>query len=281
LYPEFLFSLSPTGRKFHRNCEFVHKIAEEIIQKRKTTLLEQGESALTKNNRYLDFLDVLLTAKDDTGQGLTDQEIRDEVDTFLFEGHDTTASGISWTLYSLARYPEHQKLCQQEIDEVLADRKTDDIEWDDLPKLKYTTMCIKEALRLHTPVPIIMRQTTQDMTIEGHFLPARTMVVIPLYVLHHNTEVWEEPEEYRPERFTDENIKTKDNFAFVPFSAGPRNCIGQHFALHEMKTAIAKIMRRFTLSLDPTRSVEHRLVVIVKAENGMYVKATPRERKAN
>jgi cytochrome P450 len=93
---------------------------------------------------------------------------------------------------------------------------------DDLPKLTYLTMCLKEALRLHTPVPFIERQTTQDMTIEGYFLPAGALIDIHLYVLHHNPEVWDDPEEFRPDRFSDENSQKQSHFAFLPFSAGPR-----------------------------------------------------------
>jgi len=276
LYPDIVFNLSSRGREFKRNCQYVHQVSEEIIDKRKKTLLEEGEKIISQKGRYLDFLDILLTAKDDDGQGLTDQEIRDEVDTFLFAGHDTTASGISWAMYSLASHPEHQTRCQQEIDEILSGRDSQDIEWDDLPQLKYLTMCLKESLRLHTPVPLIERETTKDMTIEGYFIPSGTLIDVHLFILHHNPQVWDSPEEYRPDRFNDENKKDMVHFAFVPFSAGPRNCIGQHFALHEMKTAIAKILSRFTLSPDPEREVKHELTVVMKTENGMYMKATPR-----
>jgi cytochrome P450 len=246
LYPSFVYNLSPTGRKFKENCDFVHEISEEIIRTRREALSEANDE-LCKTNKYLDFLDILLTAKDENGQGLTDREIRDEADTFLFEGHDTTASGISWTLYSLAKHPEHQRTCQQEVDEIFRNKKSEDIEWDDLPKLKHLTMCIKEALRLHTPVPAIQRQTTQDMTIDGHQIPAGSLLLIQLYILHHIPSVWKDPDEYRPERFAPENQSENDEFAFIPFSAGPRNCIGQNFAMHEMKTIIARTLRRSVL----------------------------------
>lgn len=259
LYPKFIFNLTPTGRKFKRDCEYVHKVAEEVIQDRKNKLDKSGFSNEQRNDgcgrfperryldpkrRYLDFVDVLLTAKDDFDQGLTDQEIRDEVDTFLFEGHDTTASGISWALYSLAANPEHQRKCQEEIDQVLKGKSNDDIEWDDLPNLKHVTNCIKESLRMNTVVPFIQRVTTKDLELEGYSIPAGTIVDIHLYMLHHNPRVWKDPEEYRPERFEAENMTNQDSFAFVPFSAGPRNCIGQHFAMHEMKSTVARILHR-------------------------------------
>lgn len=233
LYPDFIFNLTPSGRQFKKDCDFVHTISNEIIHTRKEVLRKQDTEILTKNH-YLDFLDVLLTARDESGQGLSDQEIRDEADTFLFEGHDTTSSIISWMLYTLASHPEAQEKCQEEIDQVLQGKENKDIEWDDLPKLKYLTMCLKEVLRFHTPVPFIQRMMTKDIEIEGHLVPAGTIVDIQLYVLHHLPSFWQDPEEFRPERFSPENQANTDHYAFLPFSAGPRNCIGQHFAMHEM-----------------------------------------------
>lgn len=278
MYPTVIFNRTSLGQRFNKDCQFVHDVADEIIQKRKETLKRQGVDEI-KKSRYLDFLDILLTAKDSDGHGgLSDREIRDETDTFLFEGHDTTSSAISWCLYSLASHPEHQRLCQEEIDSVLRenDRLKEDIEWDDLPKLKYVTMCIKESLRHHTTVPFVQRQTTKDCTIDGRHVPSGTIIDIQLYVLHHSPEVWEEPEEYRPERFSVDNQETMHAFAFCPFSAGPRNCIGQNFAMHEMKTVIAKILSRFDLTLDPDREVKHRIGVVMKSEEGIFMKATPR-----
>lgn len=275
LYPEFIFGLTALGRQFKRDCVYVHSIADEVIGKRKQTLQRLG-SDIAQSNRYLDFVDILLTAKDSDGQGLTDQEIRDEVNTFLFEGHDTTSSGISWTLHSLAKHPEHQRRCQQEVDDVLKEKSHKDIEWDDLPKLKYLTMCIKEAIRCHTTVPFIQRQTTKDTTIAGRRIPAGMLINIELYLLHHNTTVWENPEEYRPDRFSPENLNKMDPYAYCPFSAGPRNCIGQNFAMHEMKTIVGKIVSRFDLSVHPTKPAKRSIVLVMKSEDGIFLKAEKR-----
>ena len=116
LYPDIIWNLSSIGRTFNKNCDYVHSVAEDIIAKRRQTL-ESGQEVL-QNRKYLDFLDILLTAKDENGVGLSPLEIRNEVDTFLFEGHDTTASAVSWILYSLAEHSEYQKKCQDEIDEL-------------------------------------------------------------------------------------------------------------------------------------------------------------------
>ncbi|KAK3104941.1 hypothetical protein FSP39_013651 [Pinctada imbricata] len=223
LYFDFVYFLTPKGRRFKKQCDFVHSVAEEIIEKRRITLAEEGNKERTeRKSRYLDFLDILLTARDEYGTGLTSLEIRNEVDTFLFEGHDTTTSSMCWLLYSLAAHPEHQGRCQEEVDEILKGRDVDDIEWADLQKLEYLTMCIKESMRLHTPVSFIQRVTTQDTEIEGHHVPSGTVIGIQIYNLHHNKEVWDRPYEFDPTRFTPENSANRDSFAFVPFSAGPR-----------------------------------------------------------
>ncbi|XP_035674596.1 leukotriene-B4 omega-hydroxylase 3-like [Branchiostoma floridae] len=120
LLSDFVYGLSPSGRRYKAACNIVHKHSAEIIRQRKDTLKEQSDGDSAK--KYLDFLDILLRAKDEDGNGLTDAEIRDEVDTFMFEGHDTTASGLAWTLYCLARHPGHQEKCRKEAQEVLQGR---------------------------------------------------------------------------------------------------------------------------------------------------------------
>ncbi|XP_013393506.1 phylloquinone omega-hydroxylase CYP4F2 isoform X2 [Lingula anatina] len=274
LHLEWIWRLSPTGRKFKKNCKYVHSVSEEIIRKRRETLQEEGSNK--KRARYLDFLDILLTAQDSDGQGLTDEEIRDEADTFLFEGHDTTASSISWNLYSLAEHPEVQQRAQAEIDALLDGREDQTVTWDDIHNLPYLTMCIKEGMRLHAPVPFVQRELSKDMEIYGVTLPRGLLLDLHLYTLHHNPTIWDNDMEYRPERFSPENIEKMDPFAYLPFSAGPRNCIGQNFAMHEQKVVIARILHRFTLSTDPTHTPRKKISLVMKAEDGIYIKLTPR-----
>ncbi|XP_033747773.1 cytochrome P450 4F22-like isoform X1 [Pecten maximus] len=284
LHNDIIYLLTSDGRRFKRHCDYVHKVAEDIIRKRREAMVacnpqQQKKSEETGvEKKTLDFLDILLTAQDEEGVGLTDIEIRNEVDTFLFEGHDTTASAISWTLYSIAQHPEIQQRLQQEIDEVLQGQDSDDISWDDLSKFTYLTMCIKEGMRLHSPVPLIVREITEKLEIDGEIVPIGQMVLVVIYNTHHNPEVWENSTEFDPERFSPENIEKRDPFAYVPFSAGPRNCIGQQFAMHEMKTIIARILRRFDLELDPNHKVEKKEAPVMKSQTGIRMKATPRQR---
>ncbi|XP_078593024.1 cytochrome P450 4B1-like [Branchiostoma floridae x Branchiostoma japonicum] len=276
LLSDFVYGLSPSGRRYKAACNIVHKHSEEIIRQRKDALKEQsaGDSA----KKYLDFLDILLRAKDEDGNGLTDAEIRDEVDTLMFEGHDTTASGLAWTLYCLARHPGHQEKCRLEAQEVLQGRT--EVTWEDLPSMKYITLCVKESLRLYPAVPEILRDVETSLTFsDGRTLPEGPHVYINLRLLHRNPHIWEKPEEYDPLRFSPENFKGRHAYAFVPFSAGPRNCIGQHFTMNELKTAVALILQRFSLTPDdtlPEPVVLDRMVLRADSP-GLYLRITPIE----
>ncbi|XP_053389637.1 ultra-long-chain fatty acid omega-hydroxylase-like [Mercenaria mercenaria] len=273
LYPDFIFYLTPTGRRFKKYCDYVHGVAEEVIKERKKALERSTKPA---EGKYLDFLDILLTAKDEEGNGMSLLDIRNEVDTFMFEGHDTTASSISWTLYALAKHPEYQKKAQKEIDEIFSSKDTEEIEWKDLNKLEYLTMCLKESLRNYSPVPFIQREFTHDFEVEGRKFPAGTPVTVHIYGVHHNRDVWEDPMSYKPERFSKENVAKMDSYQFVPFSAGPRNCIGQHFALNEEKVILARLLRRFSFHLDPYHVVQMKIAATLRTETGIRMYCTKR-----
>ncbi|XP_041378380.1 cytochrome P450 4F6-like [Gigantopelta aegis] len=278
LYLDFVYKLTPDGRRFQRHCNYVHKVAEDIIRARKHALESKPANSPKSDDKhkYLDFLDILLTAKDENGVGMTDLEIRNEVDTFLFEGHDTTTSAICWILYSLAEHPDIQERVYHEVAQLMANKEGEFLAWDDLQHMKYLHLCIKEGLRQHTPVPFVQRKTTQEMVLDGCKIPPGSLVAVQIYELHHNPDVWEEPNEFRPERFLPENMIDMDPYAFVAFSAGPRNCIGQNFALREIKTVIARIIYRYQMTLDPSHEVRPKLSLVMKAETGIKILVKPR-----
>uniref|UniRef100_A0A8C8WXU5 Cytochrome P450 4A11-like n=1 Tax=Panthera leo TaxID=9689 RepID=A0A8C8WXU5_PANLE len=149
---DIIYKLTPEGRWNHRACQLAHRHTDRVIKLRKAQLQEEGALEKVRSKRHLDFLDILLFARTEDGSSLSDKDLRAEVDTSMFEGHDTTASGISWVLYTLATHPEHQQMCRQEIQILLGDGAS--ITWDHLDQMPYTTMCIKEALRLYPPVPV-------------------------------------------------------------------------------------------------------------------------------
>ncbi|XP_025223744.1 phylloquinone omega-hydroxylase CYP4F11-like [Theropithecus gelada] len=132
LHTDFLYHLTPEGQRFHRSCRLVHDFTDAVIQERRRTLPTQGIDDFLKNkakSKTLDFIDVLLLSKDEDGKELSDEDIRAEADTFMFEGHDTRASGLSWVLYHLSQHPEFQEHCRQEARELLKDRESIEIEW--------------------------------------------------------------------------------------------------------------------------------------------------------
>ncbi|CAD7685433.1 unnamed protein product [Nyctereutes procyonoides] len=278
LHTDFLYYLTPDGQRFRRACRLVHNFTDAVIQERRRTLPVQGadDFLMTKaKTKTLDFIDVLLLSKDEDGKQLSDKDIRAEADTFMFEGHDTTASGLSWVLFNLAKHPEYQERCRQEVQELLRDREPQEIEWDDLAKLPFLTMCIKESLRLHPPVTVISRCCTQDTVLpDGRVIPKGVTCLISIFGTHHNPSVWPDPEVYNPLRFDPENIKERSPLAFIPFSAGPRNCIGQAFAMSEMKVVLALTLLRFRVlphEEEPRRKPE----LILRAEGGLWLRVEP------
>ncbi|XP_078593025.1 cytochrome P450 4B1-like [Branchiostoma floridae x Branchiostoma japonicum] len=278
LRSDLIYALSADGKRYRKACNLVHMYAKRIITERREALKQRftEDDEETHKKKYLDFLDILLKARDEDGNGLTDAEIRDEVDTFMFEGHDTTASGLAWTLYCLARHPGHQEKCRKEAQEVLQGRT--EVTWDLLPSLKYITMCVKEALRLFPPVPMIFRQLESPLTFpDGRTLPKGSRVGISTNTLHHNPHVWENPMEFDPLRFSTENSKGRHPFAFIPFAAGPRNCIGQHFAMNELKTAVALILQRFRLTPDDTipEPIPVPKLIMRAKKPGLFLKIKP------
>ncbi|XP_057346033.1 cytochrome P450 4F2-like isoform X2 [Manis pentadactyla] len=280
LHTDFLYYLTPDGQRFRRACRLVHNFTDAVIQERRRTLPSEGVDEFLQAKakaKTLDFIDVLLLSKDEDEDGkvLSDEDIRAEADTFMFEGHDTTASGLSWVLYNLAKHPEYQERCRQEVQELLRDREPKEMAWDDLSQLPFLTMCIKESLRLHPPVTGIGRSCTQDLVLQdGRVIPKDVICLISIFGIHHNPSVWPDPEVYDPLRFEPENIKERSPLAYIPFSVGPRNCIGQTFAMAEMKVALALTLLRFRVLPDdqePRRKPE----LVLRAEGGLWLRVEP------
>ncbi|XP_033008104.1 cytochrome P450 4B1-like [Lacerta agilis] len=267
---DLIYHICPHGYRFFKACRIAHRHTEKVIRERKGLLKDERELEKIQKKRYLDFLDILLCARDANGEGLSDEDIRSEVDTFLFEGHDTTTSGISWTLYAMAQNPEHQQKCRKEIKEILGERET--LRWDDLSKMTYTTMCIKESLRVYPPVPQVYRELNKPVTFpDGKTLPAGALISLNIYALHKNPEVWKDPQVFDPLRFSPDNSSQRHSYAFLPFAAGPRNCIGQQFAMMELKLAVALTLLRFQVAPDPANPPLEKPQLIMRSWNGIHL----------
>nr|XP_004672227.1 cytochrome P450 4A12-like [Jaculus jaculus] len=265
---DIIYSLTYDGHWTNRACQIAHEHTDQVIKCRRAQLQDEGELEKIKRKRRLDFLDILLFAKMENGSSLSDKDLRAEVDTFMFEGHDTTASGVSWTLHALATHPEHQQRCREEVQGLLGDGTP--ISWDLLDQMPYTTMCIKEALRLYPPVPAVSRMLNTPVTFpDGRSLPKGVTVQLSFYGLHHNPKVWPNPEVFDPSRFAPE--RTQHSHSFLPFSGGPRNCIGKQFAMSELKVSVALTLLRFELLPDPTRIPVLMPRIVLKSMNGIYL----------
>jgi len=274
---EPLWNMTQDAKEFYEKCDYVHALSADVIKARREAVAEHGirDHGLS-SKKYMDFMDILLMCRDDKGEGLTDREIGEQVDSFLFAGHDTTAASVTWVLYELAKNPDIQDRCRKEVDEILAGRDDDVIVWEDLSKFKYLSLVIKETQRYHTIVPFVARELKEELTLDGVTLPKGTSVEVQIYTLHHNPEVWEDTMKFDPDRFLPENISKKDPYAFIPFSAGSRNCLGQHFSMQETKVIIPRILRRFKLEVDPAYHMDKAVGIVTRPANGLKLKILPR-----
>ncbi|XP_008046560.1 cytochrome P450 4Z1 [Carlito syrichta] len=264
-----IFKFSSQGQIFNKFCQVIQQHTDKLIQDRKKSLKNKLKQDTTQK-KYQDFLDILLRAKDEHREHFSEEDIRAEVKTFMFAGHDTTSSAISWILYCLGKNPVHQQRCRDEIRELLGDGSA--ITWEHLSQMPYTTMCIKECLRLYPPGATIARMLNKPVTFpDGRSLPAGITVLLNIWAIHHNPTIWEDPEVFNPLRFSKENSDQRHSHAFIPFSAGSRNCIGQQFAMIECKVALALTLLRFEVAVDHSRPPIPIRRVVLKSKNGIHV----------
>ncbi|XP_023238241.1 cytochrome P450 4c3-like [Centruroides sculpturatus] len=259
-----IFNLSPLGKKFYKDIHTVHEFDRKVIREKKQKMMEE----LEHNSQTIDnfkkenevpgvkkrraFLDLLLYHHL-TDKSLNEEDIREEVDTFMFAGQDTSAMGISWSLYLLGLHPDIQEKVYREQEEIFGEDMSNSITFTDLRKMKYLECVVKETLRIYPPVPVIVRSNPSDLKVGDYILPAKSSLAVNIYGIHHNPTVFVNPEVFDPDRFLPENCAKHHPFAFLPFSAGPRNCIGQRFAMMEMKTVLANVLRHFRV-----KSLDHR-----------------------
>lgn len=217
-----------------------------------------------------DLLGMLMDATDgDTGEKMNDKQLRDEVMTLLLAGHETTAQALSWTWYLLSKHPAVERQMRKELDALGGKPPT----VADLPSLKYTDMVVKESLRRYPPAWLISRTAKEDDVIGGYRIPRGATVLLSPYVMHHHPAYWENPEGFDPERFVEEEHKKRPRFAYFPFAAGPRMCIGWHFAMMELVTCVATIMQRVKLNLTPGFEVVPEPTITLRPADGVKVSA--------
>jgi cytochrome P450 len=221
-----------------------------LIDARLRQMIAERRKSPDKRN---DLLSLLLQARDDDGQPMSEQLLIDECLTLFTAGHETTAAALAWTWYLLCTHPENYQKLQQELDQELQGHLPT---YADLPKLPYSLQIFKETMRLYPPAPGILREALHDTIIDGYRVPKGATIIISPYTLHRRADYFPKPESFQPERFTPEHEKLLPRSAYIPFSAGPRICIGNHFALMEAQLLIAAIAQRYTFSLVPGQHIE-------------------------
>ncbi|KAJ8922207.1 hypothetical protein NQ315_004144, partial [Exocentrus adspersus] len=222
------FRCSPHYNKYVNYLNILHDFTKNVIRERKKEF--KSKASDNSNNEGVKIkaalLDMLLEASHN-GNDLTDEDIREEVDTFMFEGHDTASVAICYALYAICQNGNIQKKVYSELEEVFGNDSKVEITTSQINELKYLDIVVKEALRYYPPVPLIERMLEDDWTVDGVTIPKGTTISIFLYGMNHADQVFSEPERFDPERFLPEKQSSRHNYAFIPFSAGPRNCIGK------------------------------------------------------
>jgi len=226
----------------------VHK-AVQVLRSRIQRFIDERRSNPTERN---DFLSILLQARDEDGKPMSDDQLMAECLTLFGAGHETTATALSWTWYLLCRHAESYQRVQQEVDSVLQGRTPT---YADLARLPYCLQVFKEAMRLYPPAYATSRRALRDVEIDGYLVPKGRVVLLAPYTLHRREEYFPDPERFDPERFTPEREKQLPRYAFVPFGAGPRICIGMYFAMMEGHLLLATIAQRTSFSLVPGQTI--------------------------
>jgi len=216
-----------------------------------------------------DLLSILMSARDEeTGEGMTDEQLRVEVTTFLLAGQETTSLALTWTWYLLSQHAEARRRLEEEIDRVLDGRPP---EYADLVNLPYTRMVIDESMRLYPPAWGFSRQAMADDELGGFRLPRGWLAFVIPFVLHRLPAFWRDPDVFDPERFSPGESAERPKFVYLPFGAGPRQCIGNQFALIEAHLVLATLAQRYRLRLVPGHRVEPWPLISLRPRFGMQM----------
>jgi cytochrome P450 len=248
---------TPQHLNFHRLAQKIDRVVYRIIAERRASGKDEG-----------DLLSMLLAARDDDGSQMTDQQLRDEVMTLFLAGHETTALTLSWTWYLLGKDPEVERKFHAELDEVLAGREPT---MTDLSKLKYTEKILKESMRLYPPAYGLGREVINDCEIGGYQVPAGTQVFVFQWATQRDARFFEDPSAFKPDRWTAEFEAQLPKYAYFPFGAGPRVCVGASFAMMEMILVLATIGQKYRLSLVPDHPVEIYPAMSLRPKEGVKV----------
>lgn len=224
-----------------------------------------------------DLLQILMDARYSDGHGMSDDLVLSESMQLLVAGHETSSNGLSWLLYLLSSRPDCLERIRQEFDAVLGDAP---LGYADVPKFTFSTQVISEALRLYPPFWMVDRMALSDDQAGDLLIPKGSTVVVFVYGAHHSPKYWENPETFDPERFSKANEKLHNQFAYLPFGAGPRGCIGGNYAMLQILMILSVLLRKYDLRLTPGQDIEARAMVILRPKDGIRMRFTHSQRAA-
>ncbi|KYM99110.1 Cytochrome P450 4g15 [Cyphomyrmex costatus] len=317
LRPDWLFNLTKYGKDQIRLLEIIHGLTKKVIARKKQefnsgkrNVIEEStqngngikkldtfqksqraalsDGLLTSNilndvgeKKRQAFLDLLMEAGQN-GSILTDEEVKEQVDTIMFEGHDTTAAASSFFLSIMGCHPDIQEKVIQELDDIFGDSDRP-VTFQDTLEMKYLERCLMETLRMYPPVPIIARTIKTDLKLASgdYTIPAGSTVVVTTFKMHRQPHIYPNPEVFNPDNFLPEKTANRHYYAFVPFSAGPRSCVGRKYAMLKLKIILSTIMRNYRIKSDIKES-DFRLQadIILKRAEGFKIRVVPRKRAA-
>jgi cytochrome P450 len=241
-----------------RRLEAAARVVDERVER---MIADRRKAGLERP----DLLSLLLAARDEDGRAMSDREVRDEILTLFIAGHETTASALAWTLYQLGQHPEAYARARTEA-QVLRDRPATVA---DLPRLGFCLQAFKEAMRLHPPIYVMARRCLADVRVGGFDLPRGTPLIISPWTLHRRPELWPDPERFDPSRFEPAAEQGRHKLAYLPFGAGPRVCIGNHFSLMQGPLALATLLARADLELLTRAPIEPEAYATLRPKGGV------------
>jgi cytochrome P450 len=254
---------TPLNLRVERAITRLERILAKVIAERRASGEDRG-----------DLLSMLLHAQDEeSGRRMSDRQLRDEVMTLFMAGHETTANTLAWSWVLLSAHPEVEDRLHAEIDHVLGARLPT---CADLPRLKYAESIINETLRVYPTVWVIGREAIEPVELGGYSIPAGTTVFMPQWVIHRDGRWFQDPEEFRPERWEGGLVQRIHRYAYFPFGGGPRICIGNNFALMEATLILATIARQYRLKLAPDANIVPLPTITLRPAHGVKVVLTAR-----
>nr|CAD7430202.1 unnamed protein product [Timema monikensis] len=310
LRPDWLFNLTRYGKDQMQLLDIIHGLTKKVIKSKKQEfsqgqkryidapstpedapvevvdpalrlrddLDEQDENDVGQKKR-LAFLDLMIESSQKEGT-LTDEEIKEEVDTIMFEGHDTTAAASSFFLSLMGIHQNIQDKVSQELDEIFGDSDRP-VTYQDTLEMKYLERCLLETLRMYPPVPIIARQLQEDIKLASgdYILPEGATVIVATVKVHRRSDIYPDPDVFNPDHFLPERTQNRHYYSFIPFSAGPRSCVGRKYAMLKLKVILSTVLRNFRVYSDLTEK-DFRLQadIILKRAEGFQVRMEPRAR---